>query len=1524
MKKVMLDINFYVLFQSDAIFFEWMKMSASTYVKDLNEAFDKYFENITPMITEMCDQYIEMRRKTATRGLGQGGSKDIQNALLSILNELMFVTHNANNNSVFIDQSSISNFIKMIMLSKSILSTINNFNDQKITFVNHQSITSLLDRVENEVVSLHRKVQKAITGAIENSIGIDNRSIYDENKLLSIVEVRIFTSHGFGIFKKAVENNERKLMYSEIEDAKDLRKRVGDELKKLISKTNDDNQDFKPLIDEAFKGNVNDVTIALKKLIINTISNLKVYESEFHKFSEKIDTIFRESSIQSILKKVYLYVSSGEDKKYTLINGSTLECPAEQTELYKIIYDETKKQNQNQNEFENQTTILSLSSLNMGKLNTLISGIKSLIQKQYKDVSEFLNLIKDISEMNLTPKMFISLIFSIYYLNAFKIDDEKLGNLVSLVKNLCESTLTAIYNVLNIFIAPSEVVGNIVAVSGGANLFSADNEQIFAPSEFKPQLKDVYLKAPYIMMAFDNLTKSNIMKSPNYTNYKFLKFNTVENSKWRDLYLNLCPKEGVSKAIASTIVNYINQIAEGFSGDNIANDMINDLISTYSISIRKAFEDTSGKYGEDVDGILADIQNNSQPNVVKRISEIIEVYKSFINDSDKANALDRLKQKSQVTKIINTYNFDINKARNNLERTSILQDYLNNDFSSYFDSNAKIFSSYATTVYSLYYLLNMVCSGIQLNITKNDNKEIINPEIDIKLKKTTEEGWKQVWENAKDMINLSMTLTDGGNMMIDNTNPSNITLSISFTPIYNKFNFMMQKIESIKRKFIFNTNLDINETDLNNEKSKYFAPIETSVMEQMKKLSKLKTIKIENLAPYNVDDIKLSFKLKVNDKINLNDVTDKRYAFKTKLNDVQKKILETDLSKNNSNIGSIFADYDLSAYLPYEYDKIDNSFMGEILNKFNKINDWLFDSVNRLVVPIEFIESLKNNGFDFVIDPLAQSPFVFNSPTLLYAAISDSLVKLSGTDQPDLSSVKASYNPDPLSNKFTPVSLNNDIKLITNQKQIIIPWLFKYTANALSVSNKMVISMMDTYSLNKHVENILMVLELVTDSIAMIDILSGSIQNEIIKQNLYPTKNSLSSFRTILSDYIRNILSDNNVVNKLFTDHIESMSNIDHYSADIQKEYRWVAYITKFVPNFDVDRLIEKIKVAVVDSLDMPKDALIESFKCMAELYNYAFEMKGGELYQNYKIITKFNDGNMSAIPGKNQIFKIIDTKSIEFNKNVTNMQTDAIYQYSMQSNSKQEFYKAFLKTLNINLAIPISILNETGFASILVLGTCDKTNGINVCNFTKKVNDSFNIFISTLVKSKVNIKIAGKDNNELVNAYNLIYNVDSMNLHGGSSGSEPDMMKIVAKIRKALAKEGLTLNDVIEAKPKFEELQNASANGIKQFIPIMIEYFNNGNINGQPSKDLIDLIKRIAHTKSDANLSTEQLIQLLAAVFIAYKDNNDSQKAIMKNFKLIKSNKLSHQELIDIIRSITDKDLMIIICTDDDVADIW
>ena len=635
-----------------------MKKSASSYIKDLNEAFDKYFENITPMITEKCDQYIDIRRKTATRGLGQGGSKDIQNALLSILNELMFVTHNTSNNSVFIDQSSISSFIKMIMTSKCILSTINNFNDQKITFVNHQSITSLLDRVENEVVSLHRKVQKAIIGAIENSIGIDNRSIYDEEKLLSIVEVRIFSSHGFGVFKKTVENNERKLMYSEIEDAKDLRKRVGDELKKLISKTNDDNQDFKPLIDEAFKGNVNDVTIALKKLIINTISNLKVYESEFHKFSEKIDTIFRESSIQSILKKVYLYVSSGEDKKYALISGSTLECPAEQTELYKIIYDEAK------NEFENQTTILSLSSLNMGKLNTLISGIKSLIQKQYKDVSEFLSLIKDISEMNLTPKMFISLVFSIYYLNAFKIDDEKLGNLVSLVKNLCESTLTAIYNVLNIFIAPSKVVGNIVAVSGGANLFSADNEQMFAPSEFKSQLKDVYLKAPYIIMAFDNLTKSGDMKSPD-SKYKFLKFNTVENSKWRDLYLNLCPKEGVSKPIASTIVNYINQIAEGFSGDNIANDMINDLIATYSISIRKAFEDTSGKYGEDVDGILADIQNNSQPNVVKRISEIIEVYKSFINDSDEVNALDRLKQKSQVTKIVNTYNFDINKARNN-------------------------------------------------------------------------------------------------------------------------------------------------------------------------------------------------------------------------------------------------------------------------------------------------------------------------------------------------------------------------------------------------------------------------------------------------------------------------------------------------------------------------------------------------------------------------------------------------------------------------------------------------------------------------------------------------------------------------------------------------------------------------------------------------------------------------------------------------------------------------------------------
>ena len=1482
-----------------------MKMSASSYIKDLNEAFDKYFENVSPMLTEMCDQLIEIRRKSAARGLGQGGSKDVQESLSKIIDELMFVKNDDTTKTVYIDQDAVSTFVNMIMGNRSILSTINNFNDQKITFVNHQPIVSLVDRVENEVVSLHRRIQKAITGAIENAIGIDNKSIYDQGKLIELVKLRIFTSNGFGIFKKAVENNERKLMYSKIEDDKDLRKRVGAELKKLISKTNDDNQDFKPLVDEAFKGNTNEVGIALKKLIINTISNLKVYESEFHKFSEKIDAIFRESSIQSILKKVHLYVSDDASKKYSLMSGSQIECPNDQTKLFEIIYNEAK--------MENKNTIRSLSSLDMTTLDKLISGIKELIPKQYKDVSEFLKLIKDISEMDISPKMFISLIFSIYYLNAFEVEDEKLGNLVALVKNLCESTLTALYNVLNIFVSPSKVVGNIVAVSGGATLFTADNEQVFAPTEFKPQLKEVYLKAPYIIRAFDDLSTSKEDVLSKYNTYKFLKFNTVENSKWRDLYLNLCPKQEENKEkvrssiVASTVVNYINQIAEGFSGDNIAKDMINDLISTYTISIRKAFEDTSGKYGEDVDGILEDIQNNTQPNMVKRIKEIIEVYKTFIGDSDEANALERLKQRSQVTKIINTYNFDINKARNNLERATILQDYLNKDFSEYFDSNAKIFSSYATTVYALYYLLNMVCEGIELKITEEKEGEVVKRNVDSEIIIKSNEDW----EKAENMINLSMTLTDGGNMMIDTKNSS---LTISFTPIYNKINLMFQKIESIKRKFVFNTNLDINENELNEQKKDYIGQIEDSVIDKIKDLSKLKTIKIEGLEPFNINAIQLKIK-----DPQLKDVTDKRYAFKTKLNDVQKKILETDLAKNNSNVGSIFADYDLSAYIPYQYEKINNSFMGEILNKFNKINDGLFKSVNRLVIPIEFIESLKNNGFDFVIDPLAQSPFVFNSPTLLYAAISNRLIKASEDNSPlDPSKIKISYNPDPLSNEFKNLDLNEDIKLITKQKQIIIPWLFKYTANALSVSNKMVISMMDAYSLNRHVECILMVLELVTDSIAMIEIIGGT---EEIKQNLYPTKNSLSSFRTVLSDYLRNILSDNNVVNKLFTDHIESMSNVDHYSVDIQKEYRWVAYITKFVPNFDVDRLIEKIKVAVVDSLDMPKDALIESFKCMAELYNYTFEMKGGKLYQNYDII--FKGDKIGSL--ENKIFNVINTIP-DLSKGVIYKKTDAIYHYPKESEekSKQDFYKAFLKTLNINLAIPISILNETGFASILVLGTCDKRNGINVCNFTTRVNEAFNVFLTNIVNSKINIKIAGKNNNELVNAYNLIYNGDSLNLHGGSSESEPDMMKVIAKVRKALAKEGLTLNDVIEAKPKFEELQNASANGLKQFITIMLEYFNSGNINGQPSKDLIDLIKRIAHTKADANLSTEQLIQLLAAVFMAYKDDNDSQKIIMKNFKLIKANKISKQEIIDMIRSITDKDLMIIVCTDDDVADIW
>ncbi|MBR1988798.1 MAG: hypothetical protein IKA36_07165, partial [Clostridia bacterium] len=132
-------------------------MSASSYIKDLNEAFDKYFENVSPMITEMCDQLIEIRRKSAARGLGQSGTKDVQESLSKIIDELMFVKNDDTTKTVYIDQEAVSSFVNMIMANRSILSTINNFNDQKITFVNHQSIVSLLDRVENEVVSLHRK-----------------------------------------------------------------------------------------------------------------------------------------------------------------------------------------------------------------------------------------------------------------------------------------------------------------------------------------------------------------------------------------------------------------------------------------------------------------------------------------------------------------------------------------------------------------------------------------------------------------------------------------------------------------------------------------------------------------------------------------------------------------------------------------------------------------------------------------------------------------------------------------------------------------------------------------------------------------------------------------------------------------------------------------------------------------------------------------------------------------------------------------------------------------------------------------------------------------------------------------------------------------------------------------------------------------------------------------------------------------------------------------------------------------------
>lgn len=1176
---------------------------------------------------------------------------------------------------------------------------------------------------------------------------------YDNNKIANIIYMKLFTLDGFKSFISQIKQSFKERTTFEINIVKESKKYVVKHLNNLFSKASTESN-FKTLVNEAFKGQSN--MEDKKKIIINGFNALTIMNNIFTEYGKRQ---YRSDHLNEMLKKINI----------NMVNTKPT--------LWKF------------------------------KLEKGLDALdnKEFISQTFAGISQAIPVINTLFNINITSKNLIEIAYTYLTINMGNLNElsNQQKSLIDILNKLCKSTFIGLANMFKIFTDPMSVIPIYNNVSGGA-LFD-NTESNFYPSDgFKMELKDAYYKIINVLLAAKSLEKKDI-ETP------LFKKKSIASSKWGNLYDYLNSLDNISAIDINQVISLINQINESFDSPN---DMIADLVSQFSISIRDKFDGI--KFDDDnIDSILASL--NTQPDDIKRISMIMNLFDNFMSmNHDDSTEIEKLSGKSAIIKSINMYNYYIDKARNNIERATTLKQLLSIPIT----TDQKIVSSYMT-LYGM-------------------SKSMLNSYIDYLISSINENDY-QILERYNSLY---------GNIDYDG---KKIILTVN--PILTRVYELIKQIKYDYEKFFIN--------DIDGLNDKIQDPVDLNKI--YKSLSELKDKPYE--IPFDIDDLS---KIDVNCK--LDDMFNKRYAKKEIEGDIREAMIRDRVAaqnKNNNNLTK-YVNYNLSTIVKCRFHTIDenNYIVSTIAKLLNYINNSLFYISNTLRVPTSLINEFISNGFDYIVNPDNTSPMMFNSPSIPYVDIDENI------SNPQ--SFTIAYREDMTKNAMKSIDVSNGSIIPLNNDRVF-PWIFKDVSNAFNVSSKVNINDLTASELLNLVLNLIHTHRYVNRLNQLFGIIKLS-KDISIKERFNQSGIAISNFGNVILRYLKQILSDESIVSKIFTNSWFE-EHEDFYDPNL---CTIMAFMMKNIQNFDINKFKKASRLAIVDAGDVDNEAFNESLSTFINIYDIAGD--------------------------------IIDPSELSNVENVKPMLVK-------EENSMSEFYMNFLRFMNINMTIPLSLLNETGFAALMIFGTPvdnkdketpkEATPKKVILSSISSMNMDFRNLINDLIQKRATLKIGNalNDNSTLVNAYSLIY--DENNLSGGDSESKSDQInKIMKAIHRALVKDGISAAEFFNILPKLTQSQKDLIVKIKMFNSDMIEYIKSGK-KIEIDKSIKTLIQILTGIDEDKEITDQQYVYLMCAFYIAMNEHNEKISNIKSIFKKIMKRKITDADCVDAIKSLTDKDII-------------
>lgn len=1177
-----------------------------------------------------------------------------------------------------------------------------------------------------------------------------SEGVYDNTKIADIIYLKIFALDGFKSFISQVKQSFKERMTFEIDIVKKSKKYVVKHLNDLFSKASTESN-FKMLFNEAFKGQSN--TEDKKKIIMNGFNALTIMNTVFTEYGK---SQYKPDHLNEMLKRININVVNTKPTlwKFRLEKGSA-------------------------------------------ELNN-----KEFISQIFAGISQALPVINTLFGINITPKNLIEIAYTYLTINDDKLNElpNQQKILIDVLNKLCKSVFIGLANMFKIFSDPVSMIPIYNNVSGGA-LFD-NTETNFYPSDgFKMELKDAYYKIINVLLAAKSLEKKDI-ETP------LFKKKSITSSKWGNLYdyVNI----DIAAIDINQVIYLINQINESFDSPN---DMIADLVSQFSISIRDKFEGI--KFDDDnIDTILASL--NTQPDDIKRVSMIMDLFDKFMSmNHDNSTEKEKLSGKSVIIRSINLYNHAIDKARNNIERATVLKQQL---LSIPITIDQKMIDSYITLYGRSKSMLKTYITYLISEINKNDY-EIL-------------ERYNSLYGNI-------------------NYDGKNIVLTVN--PILARVYEFIKQIKYAYEKFIIN--------NINDLKDKIQNPVDLN--EIYESLSKLKDK--QYIIPFNINDLS---KIDVNCKLNNDNKFDKRYAKKEIDSDIREAMLRDKVvaqNKENNNL-TTYVNYNLSAIVKcrFKIEDENNYVVSKIVNLLNYINNALFNISNTLRVPSSLIDEFISNGFDYIMNPDNTSPMMFNSPSIPYVDIDKNISKST--------TFKIAYREDMTKNAIKPIDVSNDSTIPLSNNRVF-PWIFKDVSNAFEISSKVYINDLTTSELLDLVLNLIDINKYVNSLNKLFEIINIS-KDIVIKERFNQSRIAISNFGNVILRYLKQILSDESIISKIFINS-EFEKNEGFYDENLCEI---TAFMMKNIQNFDINKFKKVSRLTIVNTGDVDNEAFNESLSIFINIYDIA--------------------GNVIEPRG------LFNTETIK-------------PMLIKEENSRSEYYMNFLRFMNINMTIPLSLLNETGFAALMLFGipVDDDYKLIKpkelILSSIDSMNEDFGKIINDLIQKRTTLKIGNlsKDNSSIVNAYSLIY--DENNLSGGDSESKSEQInKIMKAIHRELVRDGISAAEFFNILPKLSKTQKDLMVKVKMFNSDMIEYIKSGK-KMEIDKSIKTLIQILTGIDENKEITDPQYIYLMCAFYIAMHEHNEKVSNIQSIYRKILKRKITDEKCIAAIKSLTDKDII-------------